>query len=354
MSNSLIGNLEKVVMTSNLLDTLKIENKSKCWSNSVIKVDIVDNKFITNANEIEVVIKSASEKVIDFVENTTSVLEVTAKADEIKLITDWLIGTRRELTQPFDMLKKSFTKNEDMLKKMLNLCKDKIEILNENIFIKRAEAINEKFQILINDDKLDINLSVFSQFVMNKRRLQAYKLNNTGLLSNTAHKHIQAEYNLVALPLKELREKAILQEKEQSDLSTKLASIKTNGSFEELSEQLVILSTIRDSINFMYPNNCNSAISQVANYVSIIKSAIVSLENTKKSTEEAPKKQDIATPVPAVDVVITKSEYKVVDIDVSLSFRVKNHIPSDKIIEKLKAMLSKAGINDSIQNIKVV
>ena len=335
--NKFLIALKKVVEVDdlkNFFETLKSQNKAKEWDINPINISFKDGKVVHNAEQIKELVEVILSTSNDTLEDCKDMNTIDSLTFHQKLIYNWFIGTRKQLTEPFDKLKKEFTENEKLLKELDTKIKSKKDELLEKVYQKARIEIFKVLQNLsdevIKEYAIEINLSIFEEFVNEKKKLKSMVLNTKENLGATNIKMITEKFNMVANPLIEAKQLQELKNKEQRLLSKELNKVVTSGENEDLKASLIDLRIIEDEISTYYSNIDNTAKSQIVNIVRIVENAII---NNNKLSEIMQK-----TEVPKTEVEEKTEVSKTEVSEVAHGQKVK--LKSFKLSEKDSKFLS--------------
>lgn len=300
VENNLILGLQKLAnaeKSKTFIDDLRKQNKAKVWDLNPIKINLDGGIIKHNAEDIKKAVEVLETTLKTTLENTDRIDVVDGLSENLKVVTDWLKGTRLQVTEPFDKLKSSFTANERVLKDLAAVVKTKKDELLEETYKKARVKIFEELKKLVDEliekSEIPINLNVFEDFAEVKKKLKSMIPNEKGKLGAASLKQIKEQFDMVANPLIEAKRVAAVKEKEHNVLTQQLSKMTVSGETQVLNETLESLRELYEQADMYYPNIKESAESQITSTANMIKANIKS--NEKASQDAIQKQKDEET-----------------------------------------------------------
>ena len=258
--------------TDTFLSELKEQNKLKVWDYNPIKIDFDKGVIIHNAEDIKNAVGILYDTLTESLKNESDIDVIDGFESNLKIISDWLKGTRLKLTSPIDELKKEFIANENVLKSLSSDIKAKRDKVLEDVYKCRRVSIFNFIQILEDDleHNLNLDLRVFGAFADTKKILKGFDLNTKGVLSASAQKQIKEQFEMVVNPLIEAKKLNKAIEIENNILTKQLSLIKTSGTNEELNDSITSLNEMMEQVDLMFINIKDGAINQIKATINIV------------------------------------------------------------------------------------
>jgi len=267
------------------LSSLKKQNKDKVWTDRIINLKVDDKgNFIHNAEDITKAVKSGIEVLENNIKTTNSLDDLALWKSNLKVLIDWISGTRLESTSIMDNLKKELIIPEQLLKKMNDPLKEKEDELNEKIYMIRKSSIIDYFETLSKELEFEIDLNVFDSFCDLKKKTKVFDLNKSEKLSAAAIKQIEDEFKKFVDPIIEEKRLNAIIEKEQKFLTKELSLILTSGTNEILEKSLIALDKIKMSIDTDYSSLKEYANMQINNTIDLVNNSILNNKRFEKQT----------------------------------------------------------------------
>jgi len=281
--------LSKQDSNKQFIEDLKEQNKNKDWKFSVIDINVKDGAIVTNAKDIKIEVDKLDVSLREQIETIDSVEDIEAYETTLKVIFDWLKGTRIKLTSPLDEIKSEFTSNEKKINDLFPIMRDKKEQLLEEVYKVRRLDIFKEIQTLEDEivetyPNFELNLEVFEDFADIKKKLKTFDIGKSGL-SAGAKKQIKEQFYLVVNPILEQIKLNEVKEREQKMLEIRLKDISTTGTIEALTESQTKVSALLDDVDVFFPNIKDSAKVQINTIINVIQGNIRTIEDNAKKDE---------------------------------------------------------------------
>jgi hypothetical protein len=288
------------------LKRLVNENKDKKWTFNFIEIAVDKSGDLKhNAEKIGKGVESLEEDIDVIIAKETNPEAIDGHLTSLRILYEWMKGTRLKLTSPFDEMKSSFIGNEKT-----------VEDLGKKLKQKRIDLLQKEFdnnKILIrdllaylrdgvsNDYGIIINMNSFEDFIEAKSKLKSFYPTKAKVLGAAATGQINDQFDLIANPLIKAKKLEEIKAKEQALLSKDLAKIAMDGDIDALENNLSALLLMIEEVDTFYENIKDSAIMQINNTKGNIKRQI-----TVKEQEAAKKIED-----DRINAII--DEYKKID-----------------------------------------
>jgi hypothetical protein len=112
-----LSELVKIDSADKFLEIIKQENKAKKWTISPVKIELKNGGIVENSEEIKrlvSIMQNWAEN--EFETNDVNVLD--KDMDLVRTIYTWFNGSRKQVTNGFDIVKKNFTSLENDIKQI--------------------------------------------------------------------------------------------------------------------------------------------------------------------------------------------------------------------------------------------
>jgi len=247
-----------------VLDTLKEYNKNKFYPVSIVSLVFnKDGSVTTNAKEYEQIIDNLVSIADDITENTLEADVIKEKRATYKIVSDALVGMRKQSTNPLKDITTTFTTPEKKIAPADNRMKAKFEQINEASYAISEDAIVTLIKEALDKDGLSesVKIEVFQDFIDKKRKTNIFT--SKGSTTKAINDEVEKVVNLVIEPIKkaiDLAEKVALQTKQ---FESYLDNFETVGETQKLEANINGLIAMKSTITELYPNivdRCNQSI----------------------------------------------------------------------------------------------
>lgn len=277
MKNNLIQDLKILANAEDsktFIEDLRVQNKQKEWCLNPIKINLDNGMIVHNAEEIKKAVEVLQKTLLETLSATNDLLVVESLNENLKVVSEWLKGTRLQVTKPFDELKSSFTDNEKILKGLVEDIKIKKDKLLEEVYRKARIKIFIEIQILADElykiHKITLHFKIFEDFVNVKKKLKSMIPNEKGKIGAGALKQIKENFDLIANPLIDAKQLAEVKEKEHNILTQQISKIIIIGTDEILNNSIIELNQMMEQTSMYFQNIEESAKSQIKSTISIV------------------------------------------------------------------------------------
>lgn len=327
LANTDIGDLD-------FFELLSKQNKEKVWKHNPIKVSIEDGIFIHNAEEI----KSAVTDLVSFADkkiaDAKTVDDVEAMKKQTNIIKDWLLGTRKQITEPFDKLKSAFTESEKSLSKID--FKTKIDALNEAVYKKRRASIIKELEHLINSSeyiKDEITMKHFESFIEIKKKIKVFDLNTKLELSATAKKQVKEQFELITEPLVKAKQLEQKTNTEHNNLAIQIAQINELDLDKKISAFEGMLHNVEMSFEVIQA----SAKASINTQIALAKTAIKVKEQEARQKQEADLDEPIMVQIRGIN--LQDESISSLENTLNLASQDRDRLKSDGLIVEANYIL---------------
>ena len=268
---------------------------------STLDLVVIKNKMpVANTEHLRAYEVALIEHTDDMVRNT---LDIDILEEEIKKrtkINSNFKTHRLGFTKPMTAIPKEFTPFEKSFDEQNNRIKDRVEEMKESTFRIAEAKIREVLNLLQEEHKdIQINMSVFEDFVEAQRKVKGMLPKDNGSLSKGSMDKIEKVFNDHIQPIIEAKEKEERSQTEHKQFQTYLPNTDSN-SINELEAAKMNLLKQKERLEELYPINFSFFTQTIVTMIGKIESNIKAINAEAKKVEaeaEAQKLRDVDKPI---------------------------------------------------------